>query len=53
MIWVLLSLDAALIPLAEFREQEVVRKYELDLDPEVLDLLDSVSRQKQVPFSIK
>jgi hypothetical protein len=53
LIWVLWSLDAALIPLVEFREPEVVRKYEIDLDPEVLDLLDIVTRQKQVPFSIK
>jgi nucleotide-binding universal stress UspA family protein len=42
-----------LIPLAEFREQEVVRKYEIDLDPEVLGLLDTISGQKQVTVLAK
>jgi hypothetical protein len=39
---------SALVPLAEFREINFSKQYGLTYDPEVLDILDTVSRTKGV-----
>lgn len=45
-VW--LKFDEALIPLSEFREKNVIHQYEVEPDAEVLDVLDTASKQKQV-----
>ncbi|KAJ4826010.1 hypothetical protein Tsubulata_023680 [Turnera subulata] len=37
-----------LIPLAEFRDPDILKKYDVKVDIDVLDALDTVSRQKKV-----
>ncbi|KAG9441784.1 hypothetical protein H6P81_017638 [Aristolochia fimbriata] len=42
-----------LIPLVEFREKAVMQQYGLTLDMEVLDMLDTVARQKELTVVAK
>ena len=42
------AFSAAMIPLAEFSDPVIMKKYKLKPDPETLDLLNTVARQKEV-----
>lgn len=42
-----------LIPLAEFREGNLSKQYELNPDAEILDMLDTAQRQKQLEVIAK
>lgn len=44
----LLAFSAAMIPLAEFSDPVIMKKYKMKPDPETLDLLNTVARQKEV-----
>lgn len=47
-----LYIIVALIPLAEFSEPTIMKKYGAKPDPETLDIVNTVARQKQVQIII-
>lgn len=47
-----LFITVALIPLAEFSEPTIMKKYGAKPDAETLDIVNTVARQKQVQFFI-
>ncbi|XP_071723084.1 universal stress protein PHOS32-like [Rutidosis leptorrhynchoides] len=50
-LWI--ETGSPLIPLDEFREQQVMQKYEVELDTEVLDMLHTAQSQKHVNVMAK
>ncbi|KAG5515195.1 hypothetical protein RHGRI_036288 [Rhododendron griersonianum] len=42
------SSGSPLVPLSELRDPDLVKKYGLKFDPEVLGMVDTISRQKEV-----
>ncbi|KAK1385876.1 Usp domain-containing protein [Heracleum sosnowskyi] len=48
-----LQSGSPLIPLAEFREVEVLNKYDVKVDMDVLDTLDTAARQKEINIVAK
>lgn len=50
--WILgvLVFFAALIPLVEFRNREIMKQYEISAESDVLDLLETATKEKEVFF---
>eukprot|EP00252_Welwitschia_mirabilis_P007531 TRINITY_DN1896_c0_g1_i1.p1 TRINITY_DN1896_c0_g1~~TRINITY_DN1896_c0_g1_i1.p1 ORF type:complete len:164 (+),score=27.09 TRINITY_DN1896_c0_g1_i1:102-593(+) len=42
-----------LIPLSEFREPNITKQYDIPCDPEILDLLDTAQKQKELAVVLK